>query len=92
MSARSDVRSGIVGDRNGAHLDRQRIRKEREEPAESHCWELDAEILEVVRDIGQVPLDEVAKDSLIGLRDEKMRGVVVLGKDFLRAHGVSLRK
>lgn len=38
----------------------------------------------MVRDGGQMPLDEVAKDTLIGLGYEEVRGVVVFRKDFLR--------
>lgn len=37
------------------------------------------------RDSGQQPLDEVAQHALVRLRDEKVRGVVVFGQDFLRA-------
>jgi hypothetical protein len=35
------------------------------------------------RDVGMKSLDEVAEDSLIRLRDEEVRGVVVGREDFL---------
>lgn len=66
-----------------AHLDRKRICEEGQEPAERDGGQLDTEVLEVVRDVGHDALDEVAQDALISLRDEKVRGVVVRGKDFL---------
>jgi hypothetical protein len=36
----------------GTHLDRERVRKERQEPSKSDGRQLDAKILEVVRDVG----------------------------------------
>lgn len=66
------------------HLDRKRVGKEGQEPSKRDGRQLDAEVLEVISDVGEMTLNEVSQYTLIGLRDEEVRGVIVGGEDFLQ--------
>lgn len=53
-----------------AHLYRQRIREETEEPPERDGRQLNSQVLEMSRHVGMQALNQVAKNTLVRLRDE----------------------
>lgn len=68
-----------------AHLDRKAVRKQAQEPAERDRGQLDALLLQMCRQFGQSPVDEILQDLLIRPRDEKVRSIVIRRQNVLRA-------
>lgn len=68
-----------------AHLDRQAIRKERKEPSERDCRQVDAELGDMIRKCRHELVNELDEHTLIRLRYEQVRGVVFAWQNFLRS-------